>query len=116
MYFFKISNLERKGHPSPGPRTIPTVGVIKITPLSRKMFETLPIFNDSLECKHFMLMPFLSPGNTLLACYILFLASQRKWAATDGHDVTPFSPCTKIFHKIQNQNNTKCTAKLSWPW
>jgi hypothetical protein len=81
------------------------------------MFETLPIFKDSLDCQLFMFMTFFVSRKHLLTCKLgTFFGQSAQVDAIHGHDVTPFSPCTveeNFFHKIHNKNNSKCNDKLS---
>ena len=57
----------------------------------KKFFGTLPIFYSCLECQHFVLIMFLTQGKVRIACCEHFFANQPRWAAVDGHDVTPIS-------------------------
>jgi hypothetical protein len=68
-----------------------TVGDIKNRATIRKMFETLPIFNDGLSCQLFMLMALFVSKEHLTCMLGIFLSSQLKWAIIVGCDVTPFS-------------------------
>jgi hypothetical protein len=62
----------------------------------KKFFGTLPIFYSCLECQHFVLIMFLTQGKARIACCEHFFANQPRWAAVDGHDVTPISSYLKL--------------------
>jgi hypothetical protein len=58
--------------------------------MSEKMFETLAIFNRSLENCFLQLYSFFVPEKRIFSCGRITFNSQHTVAGVEGREVTPF--------------------------
>jgi hypothetical protein len=57
---------------------------------------------------------FLTQGKAWIACCELFFANQPRWAAVDGHDVTPISSYLKTFTKYLAEILLDVLTNFQW--